>query len=318
MDTSSTSNSSHVLFGDDIVIRRFESKDAPQFIELVGKVLIEFGFTPDPSNDSDFANLDSSYKSGELWVACEKASGKIIASVGYREMRGCNESAPLTAELRRLYVSIEYRRRGLGRMLLTAIEFRARIAGFRRMILESASELKCATILYEATGYSHCQLPCENLKTQRCDVVMDKSLEIDAAADSDVNVVDEAGVLFAKMPPRIARRGRMRILTFVVADLWQNNLLQREEDDSPAINIHAKSDDRHLSSFRRNTTRVHKNLMCEDSHNRFACTLYLNRLTDEQASSRKWISLEYSLQKVQASSIHGQVLQVFNNFLTVP
>lgn len=193
-----------MLFDDDIHIRRFSSNvDTSKLIDLVGNILIEFGFTPDLTNDKDFINLDDAYKSGELWVACEKTSGKIIASAAYRNM--CGSTTPLTAELRRLYVSKQYRRRGLGGMLLAAMEFRARIAGFHRIILESASVLKAATVLYEATGYKHCTLPCGFEKTERCDVVMEKSLD-GPTNDTDLRVVDENGHLFAILPSNIARR----------------------------------------------------------------------------------------------------------------
>jgi len=57
------------------------------------------------------------------------------------------------AELKRMYVRPTYRRRGLARLLLGAVEDRALALGYRQLILETGSEQPEALALYVASGY---------------------------------------------------------------------------------------------------------------------------------------------------------------------
>ena len=58
-----------------------------------------------------------------------------------------------TAELKRLYVLPEYRRRGVARGMIAALEGDAAAAGIRRMILETAVDTADSHRLYLAAGY---------------------------------------------------------------------------------------------------------------------------------------------------------------------
>lgn len=52
-----------------------------------------------------------------------------------------------------MYVRAAYRRRGLARLLLGAVEDRAAKLGYRRLVLETGSEQPEALALYLASGY---------------------------------------------------------------------------------------------------------------------------------------------------------------------
>ena len=58
-----------------------------------------------------------------------------------------------TAELKRLYVLPEYRRRGAAGSLIAALEADAAAAGVRRMILETAVDTTDSHKLYLSAGY---------------------------------------------------------------------------------------------------------------------------------------------------------------------
>jgi drug/metabolite transporter (DMT)-like permease/GNAT superfamily N-acetyltransferase len=58
-----------------------------------------------------------------------------------------------SAELKRMYVVPEARGRGVGRRLLTRLEEEARRLGYRRLRLDTASQLKEAQALYRSSGY---------------------------------------------------------------------------------------------------------------------------------------------------------------------
>jgi putative acetyltransferase len=68
-------------------------------------------------------------------------------------MFGIERHDATTAELRRMYVAPEMRRRGIARAMLTHAEQACRDAGYRRLVL-STSELQPAAIaLYQAMAY---------------------------------------------------------------------------------------------------------------------------------------------------------------------
>lgn len=57
------------------------------------------------------------------------------------------------AEMKRVYVAPEYRRKGVGRKLVTVLIDSARIAGFTSMVIESGYYLAEARKLYESLGF---------------------------------------------------------------------------------------------------------------------------------------------------------------------
>jgi putative acetyltransferase len=88
----------------------------------------------------------------------EVAEGRGTFLVVYRDSVpvGCGALRLLdseTAELKRMYVSPTVRGRGLGRLLLGALEAEARALGVRRLVLETGIRQAAALALYRATGY---------------------------------------------------------------------------------------------------------------------------------------------------------------------
>ena len=66
---------------------------------------------------------------------------------------GLESVYPGTAELRRMYVAPEYRRRGLGRRLLAEAEEMARQMGYHQIDLSTSELQNVALALYRRTGY---------------------------------------------------------------------------------------------------------------------------------------------------------------------
>ena len=60
---------------------------------------------------------------------------------------------PGAVEIKRMYVEPAFRRRGLARVLLTALERSAAAAGHRAVVLNSGERQPEALALYEASGY---------------------------------------------------------------------------------------------------------------------------------------------------------------------
>ena len=66
---------------------------------------------------------------------------------------GFRAYAPLTCELKRMYVRPAARGQGAARALLAGVEVRAAAAGYRRIILETGTAQPEAIALYVSAGY---------------------------------------------------------------------------------------------------------------------------------------------------------------------
>ena len=83
-----------------------------------------------------------------------EVEGRLLACGGVRPY----PEVPATAELTRMYVVPEERRRGLSRRLLTALEDGARDLGYRRLRLMTGLPQPEALALYTSAGYQPIEL----------------------------------------------------------------------------------------------------------------------------------------------------------------
>ncbi|MBC8022534.1 MAG: GNAT family N-acetyltransferase [Burkholderiales bacterium] len=144
------------------VIRPADGGDAAEVRDVVRRVLAEYGLEPDPRGvDADLEDLDVSYTArGGLFDVAVGSDGALA---------GCCGIYPVDSsmcELRKMYLLPEARGHGIGgRLLRRALAF-ARGRGFRRVELETASELKEAIALYAGAGFQ--PIPRAHLAA-RCD-----------------------------------------------------------------------------------------------------------------------------------------------------
>lgn len=69
---------------------------------------------------------------------------------------GCGAFRPYdqtTVEIKRMFVKPDFKRRGLGRAILEAVEAEARRRGYKQSILETANRQPEAVALYQSCGY---------------------------------------------------------------------------------------------------------------------------------------------------------------------
>ncbi len=152
-------------------IRKATAADGPRVCEIVFDALREHGLEPDPDDtDADLLDIPAYYgRPGHRFdVLVDETTGRVIGSVGLAP------AGPEEAELRKLYLAAEHRRRGLGRALLTHALHVAQELGYRRVRLEAAARLGAALQLYEKYGFERLH---EHPRTGRCDVVMARELE---------------------------------------------------------------------------------------------------------------------------------------------
>jgi GNAT superfamily N-acetyltransferase len=119
--------------------------DSPVGRELVTELLAELAARyggPDPDEPSA---IDLAPPRGAFLVAW---AGDAALGCG-----GVRAFDAHTGEVKRMYTRPQTRRRGIGRVLLAAIEHRARALGYRRLVLETGTKQPEAMALYESSGY---------------------------------------------------------------------------------------------------------------------------------------------------------------------
>jgi GNAT superfamily N-acetyltransferase len=82
--------------------------------------------------------------------------GAFLVAYGGTQPLGCGAVRRLsddTAEIKRMYVAVPSRGRGVGRSLLQALEHEARALGANRLVLETGERQPEAIALYERAGF---------------------------------------------------------------------------------------------------------------------------------------------------------------------
>ncbi|POX41549.1 GNAT family N-acetyltransferase [Streptomyces sp. Ru73] len=138
---------------------RYDHPDAVKLDELVQQeYVVRYG-------EPDLTPLDPEMfvpPNGIYLLAYE--DGRPVATGGWRAQDADDEGyADGDAELKRMFVTAEARRRGLARRILAALEEDARAAGRTRMVLETGTEQPEALELYASSGY----VPVEKFGTYR-------------------------------------------------------------------------------------------------------------------------------------------------------
>jgi len=122
--------------------------DSPVALPLVGELLAElqarYGVADADPDGLSAQQLAAPH--GVFVVAWVDAD-----AVGCGALRRVDEHV---GELKRMYVRPSWRGLGVGRVVLAAVETRARALGYERLILETGTRQPQATGLYTAAGYT--------------------------------------------------------------------------------------------------------------------------------------------------------------------
>lgn len=81
--------------------------------------------------------------------------GKILGGVGFAEF----SKPDGIAELQKLYLTNEVKGRGLGRYLVELVIEKAKEAGYKKLYLETHTNLQTALIVYEKCGFIEIEKP---------------------------------------------------------------------------------------------------------------------------------------------------------------
>lgn len=84
------------------------------------------------------------------------SGGYFVSAYAHGELAGCGAFRPhnqSTVEIKRMFVRVSFRGKGIARAMLRALEAEARVRGFTESILETAVRMPEALALYRSCGY---------------------------------------------------------------------------------------------------------------------------------------------------------------------
>jgi putative acetyltransferase len=134
----------------NIQIRLATNADVESIKNVVFPILNEYGLVADEfGEDKDLMNIEKYYtkNNGYFFVMVNQTDNSVIGTVGILRIDNS------ICQLRKLYLLKEYRRMGLGKMLLEHSIECAKINNYTKIILETISPLKAAIALYEKHGF---------------------------------------------------------------------------------------------------------------------------------------------------------------------
>ncbi len=160
-------------------IREYRKEDSKNVLYFLYKILTnEFDITLDFDNlDSDLLNIGNHYgrdEEGCFWVVELKDNSQIIGTAAIRKLKeSVFADTNNYAELKRMFLSKQYRGKGIGQQMLeTTLNF-AKKAGYSKVFLYSSKELTNSRKLYLKNGFVDIE-PYNN--DHRADVFMIKNL----------------------------------------------------------------------------------------------------------------------------------------------
>ena len=160
---------------NDILIRHIMPADNPAIAKIIRSTLAEFGANHPGTvyYDESTDRLSEIFlQQGSIYFIAEHGS-KIIGGAGIYPTDGLPDN---TAELVKMYLVPDVRKRGLGSLLISqCLEF-ARQYGYRQIYLETMPELSRAMQVYEKFGFEYLPGPLGNSGHFGCSVWMLKKL----------------------------------------------------------------------------------------------------------------------------------------------
>lgn len=142
---------------DELTLRAARDEDAEGLIALIGGCFAEYeGCVMDLDGiDSALKAIETHFRGlgGKFWLLEDPAAGnRIVSSVGLSPSEAMGEGV---VELNKLYVSSDYRRRGIASRLLNLVLDEAQEAGARAVDLWSDTRFVEAHVFYGHHGFTH-------------------------------------------------------------------------------------------------------------------------------------------------------------------
>ncbi len=129
-------------------IRRFDEKDVAGVKELILSILTkEYPFDKSAYSDSDLDKINEVYGGNRDFFLVSDDGGSIVGTIGIKE------DDKGSALLRRMFVSPDYRRRGIGSALLNEVLEFCKKEGYKNVIFRCTDRMRDAMRLCEKKGF---------------------------------------------------------------------------------------------------------------------------------------------------------------------
>lgn len=160
---------------DQVLIRPIQATDNAEIARIIKSVLTEFGankpgtvFT-DPTTDQLFELFQTPNSS--YFIALE--NDKMIGGCGIFPTKGLPAGC---VELVKLYITAEWRGKGIGYQLMEKCIAHAQALNFKEIYLETLPELHIAVGLYENMGFQYLEQPYGDSGHFACDLWLSKKI----------------------------------------------------------------------------------------------------------------------------------------------
>ncbi len=146
--------------------RKIEPGDDKKIAEIIRCNLEKFGLNiPGTAYfDQELNHLSGYYNENpdkRVYFIALNDDGQVIGGVGVAEF----DSIDGCAELQKLYLGDCVKGKGYGKQLMKIAEDWARTAGYKKLYLETHTNLTAAMGLYEKIGFQRVEKPCPTLHT---------------------------------------------------------------------------------------------------------------------------------------------------------
>lgn len=151
----------------DVLIRPIQPTDDAPMARVIRETLAEFDADGDgfAGRDAEMQSLSQAYTRPRHAYFVAQRDDAVLGGVGVAPLAGGDAD---TAELRKMYLTAGARGAGLGRRLLFRAIETARALGFRRIYLETLTDMRAARHLYEQAGFRHLARPMGNTGHHGC------------------------------------------------------------------------------------------------------------------------------------------------------
>lgn len=135
------------LIIENVELRRYQPSDHDTVLQLHFKGLEQYGVRMNaeliPRFDDDLTRIEEAYlKDGDFLVS---TIGKNIVGMG-----ALRKIDKYTAEIKRMRVEPTYQGKGIGSLILGALIEKARLSGYRKLILDTTERMQVAQHLYQS------------------------------------------------------------------------------------------------------------------------------------------------------------------------
>lgn len=157
-------------------IRPILPGDNAAIAAIIRAALTEFGANKPGTvyYDESTDHLFELFQTQKSFYLIAETDGKVVGGCGIFPTEGL---PPFTAELVKMYIDKDYRKLGLGRLLIEKCIEKAADNGFKQIYLETMPELKKAVSIYEKFGFEYLPAPLGNSGHFGCDIWMIKEIK---------------------------------------------------------------------------------------------------------------------------------------------